>query len=169
MALWGSRLHVWPGMPPAHLSNGLQAPSASCRPQAQCLVSMTPSKRSYTPLVYDGCRGWGGGATPSVLLHSRENNTKKKKEEKKFPEQLLFIESTNSQLFRAVEMGRGTVQLRKHGSMTGQEATSPLPAFLAAGHQRAGVAVAVTKPPPARFTSPVDAAPLSGQGPLKEI
>lgn len=35
--------------------------------------------------------------------------------------------------------------------MTGQEATSPLPAFLAAGHQRAGVAMAVTKPPPALF------------------
>lgn len=121
-----SRLHAWPGLPPAHLGNGLQTPSASCRPQAQCLVSMTLSKRSYAPLVYDGCRGWGEGASPSMLLHLRKKKNTKKKKKKKSPDTLLFIESTKSQFFREVVMGRGTLQPRKHGSMTGQEATSPL-------------------------------------------
>lgn len=99
---------------------------------------------------------------------------KEKREEKKSPEKLLFIESTKSQLFGEVEMGRGTLQPRKHDNVTGQEATSPLPAFLAAGHQQAGVAMAVTKPSPALFPPPAslrpgDAVPPNSQGPLKEI
>lgn len=172
---WGgsSPLHARPGLPSAHFGNGLRAPSASCRPHAQCLVSIT--RREYPPLLCGRCRGWGGGASPSMLLHSREKNTKGKKkkkdeEEKKSPEKLLFIVSTKSQLFREVKTGRGTLQPRKHGSVTGQEATAPLPAFLAAGRQRAGVAMAVTKPPPALFPPPAslcpgDAAPPTSQGP----
>lgn len=106
MALWGSpRLHTRPGLPPAHLGSGLQAPSASGRPQAQRLVSVTASERSYTPLAHDGCREWEGGASPSMSLHSREKKPqrKKKKEPKKSPEKLLLKESTKSQPFREAE------------------------------------------------------------------
>lgn len=76
MALWGSPcLHTSPGLPPAHLSNGLQDPGASCRPQGQCLVSVIPSERTYNLLVYDG---WRGGTSPSMLLHSREEKKRLK-------------------------------------------------------------------------------------------
>lgn len=89
MALRGSPwLHTCPGLPPAHLSNGLQDPSASCRPQAQWLVSVTLSQRSYKLLVYDR---WRGGTHPSMLLHSRGKK-------KKFPEKFLSIESIKNQL-----------------------------------------------------------------------
>lgn len=74
MALWGSPwLHASPGLPPAHLRNGLQDPSASCRPQAQWLVSVTLSERSYNLLVY---HMWRGGTHPSMLLHSRGKKTR---------------------------------------------------------------------------------------------
>lgn len=124
MALWGSpRLHTRPGLPPAHLGSGLQAPSASGRPQAQRLVSVTASERSYTPLAHDGCREWEGGASPSMSLHSREkkNAKKKKKRTKKIPRETSVERKHQKPAFQRSRVGRGTLQPRKHGRATGQE------------------------------------------------
>lgn len=123
MALWGSpRLHTRPGLPPAHLGSGLQAPSASGRPQAQRLVSVTASERSYTPLAHDGCREWEGGASPSMSLHSREKKTqRKKKRTKKIPRETSVERKHQKPAFQRSRVGRGTLQPRKHGRATGQE------------------------------------------------
>lgn len=123
MALWGSpRLHTRPGLPPAHLGSGLQAPSASGRPQAQRLVSVTASERSYTPLAHDGCREWEGGASPSMSLHSREKKRKeKKKRTKKIPRETSVERKHQKPAFQRSRVGRGTLQPRKHGRATGQE------------------------------------------------
>lgn len=123
MALWGSpRLHTRPGLPPAHLGSGLQAPSASGRPQAQRLVSVTASERSYTPLAHDGCREWEGGASRSMSLHSREKKRKeKKKRTKKIPRETSVERKHQKPAFQRSRVGRGTLQPRKHGRATGQE------------------------------------------------
>lgn len=110
---------------------------------------MTPSKRNYNPLVYEGCRGWGGRASPSMLLHSRLKNTTEKRR-KKIPRETSAYRKYQQPAFQRSRNGtRHTSAKETHQcDQTGDHLSCPcLPCSWA------GVAMAVTKPSPACFTS----------------